>query len=88
MFDGPSLFTGNYNEAESAASFQQALAAWRTGKSEGGEPASETPRQPQVLKVETPRKFICLSKVTIHTPELSVAFAGKGFNNWLVESLA
>lgn len=55
-FDGPSLFTGNYNEAESAASFQQALAAWRTGKSEGGEPASETPRQPQVLKVETPRQ--------------------------------
>ncbi|XP_062602193.1 uncharacterized protein LOC134263842 [Saccostrea cucullata] len=57
-FDGPSLFDGDYNEAESAASFQAALAAWRTGKSEGGEPAQEsTTRQPpQVLKVETPRQ--------------------------------
>ncbi|XP_061177824.1 uncharacterized protein LOC133186611 [Saccostrea echinata] len=56
-FDGPSLFDGDYNEAESAASFQAALAAWRTGKSEGEEPAKEsTTRQPQVLKVETPRQ--------------------------------
>lgn len=52
------MFDGDYNEAESAASFQQALAAWRTGKSEGGEPAKESTSQPQVLKVETPRTLI------------------------------
>ncbi|XP_056005117.1 uncharacterized protein LOC125659401 isoform X1 [Ostrea edulis] len=57
-FDGPSLFDGNYDESESAASFQQALAAWRSGKPEAGEPASEATRQPQVLKVETPRHSV------------------------------
>lgn len=84
------MFAGNYNEAESAASFQQALAAWRCGKSEGGEPASETPRQPQVLKVETPREFTCLyycTNITIHIPELPVVYAGKDFISLLVRNL-
>ncbi|KAK3095777.1 hypothetical protein FSP39_018981 [Pinctada imbricata] len=63
-FDGPSLLKGDYNEADSAASFQEALRAWRSGNSEGQNGHASTPgsvqsarsiHTPRVISVETPR---------------------------------
>lgn len=48
-FDGPSLLDGDYDEAENAASFQQAVLAWRNG-----EASSETNEKPKVI---TPRRI-------------------------------
>lgn len=49
-FDGPSLLDGDYDEAENAASFQQAVLAWRNGEA-SSEAANEKP------KVMTPRRI-------------------------------
>jgi len=54
--EGASLLSGEYDESESAASFQQALAAWRNGgesgeKQRGAENKSRTVSSP----VRTPR---------------------------------
>ena len=52
-FDGPSLLDGTYDEAENAASFQQALQAWRTG-----EASSELNNKPKIItpRRQSPRK--------------------------------
>ncbi|XP_041356114.1 zinc finger B-box domain-containing protein 1-like isoform X2 [Gigantopelta aegis] len=52
-YDGPSLMSGIYNESESAASFQQALIAWRSGDTD------QSPgRQALGTKKPSPRKIV------------------------------
>lgn len=71
-YDQNGLMSGDYDEAESAASFQQALQAWRTGNNNDGPsspPKQISPRKVAYSPVKTPTVQVEFGTSTIPEKE-------------------
>ncbi|XP_064615199.1 uncharacterized protein LOC135479306 [Liolophura sinensis] len=69
-FSGPSLLAGNYDENGSAASFQEALRAWRSGDS--NQTIATTPATPALIKPARPSKSSSGSQSKVKPAVISV----------------